>query len=186
MSQEVNPSGSKPVVTEAQERRARRFWVSLIVGFLGLEVVSGVFAIYLATSDPSVAVIPNYYQAGLDWDVKRRNLDHLKLLGWTTEVLVEPEDVELGQRFVVIQVRSKTGAPVNGLRISARIFHHARGTEVHRLVFDETADGDYIAISKLTQPGLWQVDLVLEGDHGIAEDSLVVDVSTEKLAEMKG
>jgi nitrogen fixation protein FixH len=168
-------------VDQALERKARRFWVSLIVGLLGLQVFGGVVAIYLATSDPSVAVIPNYYQAGLDWDVKRRNLNQMKLLGWTTDVLVEPEDVELRQRMIMVQVRAQQDAPVGDLRVTAQIFHHARGSEIHRLIFDETSPGNYVAITRLTQPGLWQVDLVLEGDHGIAEESHVIDASSDKI-----
>lgn len=163
------------------ERKARRFWVSIIVGLLGLQVIGGAVAIYLATSDPSVAVIPNYYQAGLDWDVKRRNMNRMKTLGWTTSVLVDAEDVDLGQRMVTIQVRNSQGAPVSQVRVAAQLFHHARGMEIHRMIFDETAPGDYVAISRLTQPGLWQVDLTLEGNHGIAEDSHVIEASSEKL-----
>lgn len=168
-------------VDPAVERKARRFWVSLIVGLLGMQVVGGAFAIYLATSDPSVAVIPNYYQAGLDWDIKRRNLNQMNLLGWKASVLVEPEDVELGQRIIKVSVRDQRDTPVSGLRISSRIFHHARGTEVFKLIFDEAQPGSYVAVSRLTQPGLWQVDLVLEGDHGIAEENQVIDVLSEKL-----
>ena len=54
------------------ERRARRFWVSVIVGFLSLQVVIGIVSIVLSISDPTLAVIPNYHQAALDWDVTHR------------------------------------------------------------------------------------------------------------------
>ena len=60
MKMEVSP--------EVAERRARRFWVSFICLILGSNVAMGFFAVYLALSDPSQSVIPNYYQTGLDWD----------------------------------------------------------------------------------------------------------------------
>ena len=66
-SDAVNPEDMQQL-----ERRARRFWVSVIVGFLGLQVLIGVASVVLALNDPSVAVIPNYHQSALDWDVTHR------------------------------------------------------------------------------------------------------------------
>lgn len=160
----------------AAERRARRFWVSLIVGLLGLQVMGGVVAIYLATSDPTVAVIPNYYQAGLDWDITKRNRDRFVTLGWNCKVQVQPHDPQSSHRAVVIQVRSKLSQPVVDLRVTGLVYHHARGQEQHSLTFDESNPGDYVAMIPLTQSGLWQVNLTLEGDHGIAEETIEVHV----------
>jgi len=164
----------------AAEKRARRFWVSLIVGFLGLQVVGGVVAIYLATSDPTVAIIPNYYQAGLNWDVTKRNRDLFTTLGWICSVHVQEKDPQLNQRTVLIQIRNKSNQPVSGLRIRGQIYHHARGQEVHRLSFDESEShpGDYVAIIQMSQAGLWQVNLALDGDHGIAEETLEINVDS--------
>ncbi len=57
---------------EQAERRARHFWVSLIVGLLGLQVAGGITAIFLSVGDPSMAIVPNYHQAALNWDVTSR------------------------------------------------------------------------------------------------------------------
>ena len=160
------------------ERRARRFWVSVIVGLLGFQVLGGIATAYLATRDSSVAIVPNYYQAGLDWDITKRNRDLFVTLGWKCDVQVQEADLEYNQRMVLIQVRNTSNQPVIDLRVNGQIYHHARGNEVHRLQFDQSHPGDYVAMIKMTQSGLWQVDLTLEGDHGIAEENLVVNVDS--------
>lgn len=165
--------------SDSNERRAKRFWVSLIVGLLGLQVLAGIGTVYLATNDPTVAVIPNYYQAGLDWDVKRRSLNQFQALGWQCEVQIDSVDTELQQRTFKVLVRDSNALPVADLRVTAKVYHHARGTDVHRLILDQTQPGEYVAIARLIQAGLWQVDLSLEGDHGLAEQPLTIDVQSQ-------
>lgn len=151
------------------------------MGLLGLQVLAGIATVYLATSDPTVAVIPNYYQAGLDWDVKRRSLNQFQALGWQCEVQIDSVDTQLQQRMVTVLVRDRGGLPVADLRVTAKVYHHARGTDVHQLILDQTQPGHYVAIARLTQAGLWQFDLCLEGDHGLAEQPMTVDVQSQGL-----
>lgn len=171
-----SPSSSAEFIVA--ERRARRFWVSVIVGLLGLQVLGGIGTIYLATRDSSVAVIPNYYQAGLDWDITKRNRDLFVTMGWSCVVDVHEADLEYNQRMITIQVRDKLHQPVVDLRVTGQIYHHARGNDVHRLQFDQSHPGEYVAMIKMTQSGLWQMNLTFEGDHGIAEENLVIDVDS--------
>lgn len=160
------------------ERRARRFWASMVVGLLSAQVVGGIATVYLATSDSSFSVVPNYYQAGLNWDVTKRNRDLFTSLGWNCQVTVSESDSELKHRSVLIQLRSETDQPVAGLKVKGQIYHHARGNDVHELQFDQATPGDYVASIQLAQGGIWQVNLTLEGDHGIAEENLVVHVDS--------
>ena len=60
---------------------------------------------------------------------------------------------------------------MSDLNLSANVYHHARGTEVHELKFVETDAGYYEAMTRLVQPGMWQVNLQIEGNLGIASDS---------------
>jgi nitrogen fixation protein FixH len=150
------------------ERRARFIWVGIVVLLLSLQLSGGIVTVYLAVSDPTVAVIPNYYQAGLDWDIKRRNLDQFVQLGWQYELIVDEVDPELPQRKLLIKL-SKNDQPVGKQRVSARIYHHARGSEVHQLQFDESWPGEYVCQTKLVQSGLWHLEFIFEGAHGIAE-----------------
>jgi hypothetical protein len=166
------------------ERKAKRVWVGVIVTLLGLQVVSGIVTIYLATSDPTSAIIPNYYQSGLNWDTKHRNLSQFVNLGWHLIVEVQPTDEESPQRLIKIRLFSKESA-VSKQRISASVFHHARGREIFKLQFDEANQGEYVTISKLTQAGLWDFDVLIEGDHGTAETRFTMDVRVEGSSELR-
>jgi nitrogen fixation protein FixH len=180
----LNTTEPNPGNSAKTERRAKRVWVGVIVTFLALQVVGGIVTIYLATSDPTVAVIPNYYQSGLNWDVKRRNLDQFTNLGWHVVVNVQAADEELQQRQVTIHLK-KNEYPVGKQRVSASIFHHGRGNEIFKLNFDEALEGQYVAICRLAQAGLWQFDIAIEGDHGLAETRFTMDVGKSGATEYR-
>lgn len=153
------------------ERRARRVWVSIIVGLLGLQVVTGVFTVMLATGDSSAAIIPNYYQSAVNWDSTRRARKLMLDLRWKIMRFVGPVDPQTKRREVRIQVLDSKQRPVENLNLSARLFHHARGADIYQLKLQEISPGLYAGQTALTQSGQWQIDLQVEGDHGIAADS---------------
>jgi nitrogen fixation protein FixH len=153
------------------EQRARRFWVSLIVGLLGLQVAIGVAAISLATGDGSVAIIPNYYQSAVNWDTTRRARQLMGDLDWKLQRSVGPVQSKSQRREFRVQVSDASGQNVENLNIAARVFHHAHGDTIYQLKLDEIQPGIYATSTALCQSGLWQVDLQIEGDHGIAADS---------------
>jgi nitrogen fixation protein FixH len=165
-------STSSPSAAElAQaERRARRFWVSLIVGLLGLQVLIGFGSIWLSLGDPTVAVVPNYHQKALDWDTTRRARQLTKSLGWQISPIVGVFDPENQKRLVRIAIRDRSGKVVNNLHVSGQVYHHARGANIHELLFTETDPGYYEATVSLAETGLWELQLQLEGEHGVASD----------------
>lgn len=153
------------------ERRARRTWVTIIVGLLGLQVAIGVFSLVLATGDSSSAIIPNYYQSAVNWDSTRRARQLTRDLQWQLRKMVGPVDTRTGRRELQIQVFDPQGRTVEGLNLSAKLFHHADGANIYRVDLQEVSAGFYVGTTALEQSGLWQVDLQIEGDHGIAADS---------------
>jgi nitrogen fixation protein FixH len=157
------------------ERRAKRFWVSVIVGFLGLQVLIGVASVVLALNDPSVAVIPNYHQSALDWDVTHRARQLADQLGWQIDYNVVPAE-QTGHRSLLVSILDRDGKPVSDLNVSAKLYRHARGGNVDKIKLKAVADGNYQADTKLTEKGLWQVELVIEGEHGIASLSREFEV----------
>lgn len=159
------------------ERRARRVWVSVVVGLLGMQVAIGIAAVVLAVGDPSVAIVPNYHQKALDWDTTQRARQLTHKLGWTISPLVGDVFPESQTRLVRIEVRDRVGNPVSGLNLSAKLYHHARGAVIYDLPMVETDSGFYEARTRLVAAGMWQLQLQLEGDHGIASESreLIVD-----------
>ena len=177
MSDQANPTAPHSREQLAQlERRARRFWVSLIVGLLGIQVLIGVGSIYLSIGDPTVAIIPNYHQAALDWDVKQRAQATLHQLGWQLHAAVGPLETESLKRMVAVNITDRQGQPIPNLNVDAVCFHHARGGELYSLQFTELTPGQYRSATTLTRPGLWQIEFRLEGQQGIAGQSLELEV----------
>lgn len=156
---------------ERVERKARRVWVSIVVGLLGLQVVAGVSTVVLATGDPTVAIIPNYHDSAVNWDTTRRARQLTDKLGLQVKPRVSAVDAATGRRTLQVQVLDRDGQPQRAIYIEARVFHHATGKEVHRLKLVEGAPGVYSAETSLTQAGLWQLDLRIDGKHGIAATS---------------
>lgn len=160
------------------ERNARRFWVTLVVALLGTQVVIGVGSIFLAVGDPTVAVVPNYHQAALDWDTSHRAEVLLDELEWNVRVRAAAPSADLPQkRALIVRVLSNSNEPVRNLNVRANLFHHARGGDIYRSVFEETQPGVYESTTGLVQGGLWQCELQIEGDHGIAKKSMELSVN---------
>ncbi len=159
------------------ERRARRFWVSLIVGLLGLQVFIGIGSIFLSIGDPTVAFVPNYHQKALDWDATHRARQLTTTLGWHIAPMIGQWSSDSHKRLVRIAVCDRADNAVTGLNLSAKVYHHARGATIHDLQFTETDAGYYEATTTLAESGLWEMQLQLEGEHGIASDvrDLVVE-----------
>ncbi len=169
------PVPMNPDELKLLERRARRFWVSVIVGFLGLQVVIGIASIVLALSDPSVAIIPNYHQSALDWDVTHRSRELADQLGWKIDYNIVPAELA-GRRSLLVSVLDRNGSPLRDVNVSAKLYRHARGAVVDQIKLKAIADGNFQADTKLTGGGLWQIELVIEGDHGIASISRELEV----------
>lgn len=153
------------------ERRARRFWMSVVVGLLGLQVFIGVGSVWLSLGDPSVAIVPNYHQKALDWDATQRARHLPAKLGWQIETHVGSVAGVEPLRSVHVDVRDAGGQSIQHLNITGRLYHHARGADVHVLQFVESSAGDYRSMTSLVAPGMWQVQLQIEGEHGIASDT---------------
>lgn len=153
------------------ERRARRWWVSGIVSLLGLQVFIGIGSVILAVSDPTVAIVPNYHQKALDWDATQRAAQLTGKLGWQVTPLVGLVTEGNNQRLIRISIQDQQGRPVSDLNVSAAVYHHARGSEIHNLTLVETDAGYYEGTTRLTQAGVWQVYVQIEGMHGIASDN---------------
>jgi hypothetical protein len=164
---EAGPSSAEFALLE---RRARRRWVSAIVGLLGLQVVIGIGSVLLAVGDPTVAIVPNYHQKALDWDATQRAQHLTHKLGWDVIPLIGLASPETGHRLVRIAILDGQQQPVTDLNLSAKIYHHARGTEVHELRMVETDPGYYEATIGLRESGMWQLQLQIEGQLGIASD----------------
>ncbi|GIW99150.1 MAG: hypothetical protein KatS3mg111_2483 [Pirellulaceae bacterium] len=169
-------SSDREHVDTATERRARRRWLSIIVGLLALQIAIGVGSIVLAVRDPTVAVTPNYYERAVNWDVTRRARLRTLQLGWKIDYVVLAPEKHASQRELRVFVRTADDQPVAELQLFGQAFHHARGNEIHQLQFDEIEAGVYQADVPIVQGGLWQIELRMEGSAGVAADARTLTV----------
>jgi nitrogen fixation protein FixH len=157
MKMEVSP--------EVAERRARRFWVSFICLILGSNVAMGFFAVYLALSDPSQSVIPNYYQKGLDWDKTKALWAASEKLGWSVQVSITPDSAAAVKRKIRLTVLDRDGKTVEKAMGSLALFHHAHGKSVQELSLNEVFPGVYECEAIMADPGRWEMTLHLKQEE---------------------
>jgi nitrogen fixation protein FixH len=157
MKMEVSP--------EIAERRARRFWVSFICLILGSNVAMGFFAVYLALSDPSQSIIPNYYQKGLDWDKTKALWAASEKLGWSVQVAISPDAAAAVKRTIRLTVLDREGKTVEKAMGSLALFHHAHGKSVQELSLKEIFPGVYECEAIMVEPGRWEMTLHLKQEE---------------------
>ena len=159
MSSMVKPLTSTS--PEIAERRARRFWVGFICLLLGSNLGMGVFAIYLASSDPANSIIPNYYQKGLDWDKTKAKLAASDELGWSVEVAISPDTPNAVRRTITLTVLDRQGSPVEKGAGNIALFHHAHGKDLQELGLEEIHPGVYQTTALMGPQGKWDITLNL-------------------------
>jgi len=169
----------------AAERRAKLFWVTLVVLLLTLQVLIGAAAIYLSTGDRSVAVVPDYHRAALDWDNTKAANTAAQRLGWNLTLAASDVADGRGMRAMEIQISDAEQQPVDALRVNGRIYHHARGGEIETIRFRSIGDGHYLAMAPMARPGLWQVDVNVDGGPERISLSQTLDVSAPKSSTTK-
>lgn len=141
---------------DAANSRAHLFWPGLVLALLGAQLGLVIVAIYLATSDPSVVVEPNYYQQALRWDEHAAQLRTNAALGWSLTIDVAPTADLRGQRALTATLRHRDGTPLDGATITITLFHHARGHDRTHLTLTAAGAGRYVARAPLPRSGLWQ------------------------------
>ena len=145
------------------ERRAKRFWVTFIVTLLSLQVAIGAVSIYLATGDNSVAVVPDYHRAAMNWDDTKQERQAAVNSGWDWQLTASDVADGRGMRAVELVIRDIEQNPIDELMISGQTYHHALASATHSIQFQSAGDGRYIALAPMQRGGLWQVDLEIVG-----------------------
>lgn len=149
------------VSTEIAERRARRFWVSFVCLLLGANLAMGGLAVYLASSDPSLSIIPNYYQKGLDWDKTKAVLVETERTGWAVDIAVTPDLPNVPQRVLTVTIKDRDGNPVEGAQGTLTLFHHAHAREEQVISLEPREAGVYCGNAVMIPEGNWDFTLVL-------------------------
>ena len=133
-------------------------WVGVIVGLLTLQVFMSAIAVFLATSDDSTAIEPNYGAKALQWDEAMAAKRASDSLGWKTVIDVPAIADLYGKRTIRLTVLDKSGAPVKDADVKLAIFHHAHASHIHNVSLAETKDfpGTYSAAVEMRRGGLWE------------------------------
>jgi|688.fasta_scaffold06334_6 nitrogen fixation protein FixH len=163
----AQPKTKTLLSAEIVESQARRFWLTVICVILGSNIGMGIFAIYLATSDPSQAVIPNYYRKGLEWDKTKAILSNSENLGWSIHVAISPDTDNASYRTIRLTVLGRDGKTIEKASGNLLLFHHAHAMQLQELALTEIYSGVYECHAQMAASGNW--DMTLQLVQGVNE-----------------
>lgn len=138
-----------------EQRRAGRRWIAFIACLFLAQVAAVVLMIWIATSDRSFALEPDYYQKAVQWDALSQMQRDSDRLGWNLELLLEPRD-ERGNRPTILRILDADQQPVNDAAVQAEWFHHARARDRRTTAFEPVGDGLYRAALRYERSGLYE------------------------------
>ncbi len=154
------------MVTPVDERKARRFWVAMILLLLVSQLSIGFMSIYLATKDHAFVVIPDYYEKGLRYDELQALRQQSDALGWTSSNTISDEVDAAGFSTLTYVISDRTGKPVTGLHGEATLYHLSHASPPVTTKIEELSSGVYRATAALNRTGVWQMDAKFMGQQG--------------------
>jgi len=129
-------------------------WPAVIAGALTLHVVGSLMMVYVATSNESFAVEPDYYRKALAWDDKRAQDHRNAEFGWQLNFTVEPAAPGHDPKIRVDLVDAD-GLPLNHAKVSLEAFANTQADK--RFAVDLTAVDDHYEINlPMRRDGLWE------------------------------
>jgi nitrogen fixation protein FixH len=138
----------------------RILWPGLIFVLLGGQLLVMFVMVYLATSDGSFAIEPDYYQKGLHWDTTAAQLRENERLGWSADIEFGDEVSVAGERTVRCLLADKSGQPIKGAVVDLVAFSHARGTQRTSATLLPADSGVYQTTLRFPREGVWEFRLV--------------------------
>ncbi|MFN5946968.1 MAG: FixH family protein, partial [Pirellulaceae bacterium] len=90
VASELGQPELEKVEWERRERRARRFWVGMILVLLLGSMSVWIGTAVVAINDPSMSVLPDYHQQALRWDEVQQERAASDRLGWEVRLGLEP------------------------------------------------------------------------------------------------
>lgn len=144
----------------ATAKRSGRRWILLPVGFIVVQMSIVFTMMYIASSDPSFAVEPNYYEKALAWDSTAAQKVANERLAWKTNVQVAP--AKAGGSELVVRLVNSDGTPLDGAKVQAEVFASTRARERTTLSLESRGDGTYAAPAAIHRAGLWECRLVVD------------------------
>jgi len=153
---------AKPTVDSAHEARHRLFWVGVILALLAGQIALMGAMVYLATSDASFAIEPDYYQKGLNWDAVAAQTRQNTRLGWSAKIELGTAVRVTGERTLTCTLADRAGQPLDGATVDAVAFSHARGSDRTAVTLLPAGSGRYEAPVRFTRAGVWEFRLAIQ------------------------
>jgi len=160
----MNEPGT-PLDSSIRERRHRRFWLGCIVVLLAGQIALMLVLLYLATSDRSFSVEPDYYQKGLNWDHVAAQTRHNARLGWSVRIELGPDVSVRGERTLICRLANREGQPLDGATVDVVAFSHARGSERTTVTLPWAGSGRYEAPVRFARAGVWEFRLAIHREN---------------------
>lgn len=145
------------------ERRAKRFYISLVLMLFAIQFTIGGIALKLAIGDPALAVVPDYHKAALNWDTTHRASLASNRLGWGVDVIVSDAADARGQRAIAMTIQDKTDQARDDLNVTAKLYRHAQAGDVQTVQLPSIGEGRYLAMANMPDNGMWQLEFDIEG-----------------------
>lgn len=142
-----------------KKAKSHRLWPTIIVGLLAAHTTFILIVVYIATSDPSEAVIAHYHEKALAWDQHQARERASAALGWACSIDAALSADMLGDRSVRISLKDDRGQPLIGAKVSLEAYAHARANDISVADFNEGAPGEYVAMVPMRRSGLWHFDI---------------------------
>lgn len=160
----LEPEVGQDISIDDRELFAKWKWVGLIVSLLAIQILIGGIAIFLANSDPTHSVVPNYHQKAMEYDkvLSARQVSHQ--LGWKWTIVPGQQVDSSGKRQLIIQLQDARAQPIPDAAVSIELWHHARGNYRQNIMLTPMPQqpGSYQGKAIVDRSGLWQVDFIAD------------------------
>lgn len=158
----MGPAGGPGLVasrndaSESTEPAKSRFWPFFLVALLAANFVGVGVLVWVANSDRSFFVEPDYHRKALRWNERMARQRQSRQLGWRVDVSLRRMSGD--QARVEARISDGRGAPVEGAAVHIETFHKARAARVLQADLVEAREpGAYAALLRMWRPGLWEV-----------------------------
>lgn len=161
---------------ESAEKRAKRFWIALVVFLFVIQSTIMALVMHLAIGDPSSAVVPDYHTRALNWDASRRTHQAAERLGWDVAFFASDVADDRGMRALELKLIDGDGHAIDELSVRGKLYHHARAGDVIPVQLESVGNGKYLTLAPAARPGIWQLELAIDGASEPVEQSLTFNI----------
>ena len=163
----------------------KRYWPVAVVVLVGAAFCANMLLLYLATSDPSFGVEPDYYAKALAWDEQRAQLARNARLGWNLDLQIHPAGPDGAQRVEVL-LADAADTPIADAAVRLTAFHNARSVDLAEVELQPRGDGRYEGDLRFHRPGLWEFRFEARRGDAVFTETRLQDVWNRPHQQARG